>query len=115
MKLIIAGGRNLEIPMSRLVQEVRKISPSFVDLTIVSGGARGIDSQGERWARNLMRPVMRFNANWLLGPMAGPIRNRKMAEYADALLLIWDGKSKGSANMKQEMTRLGKPVYEIIL
>jgi hypothetical protein len=38
-----------------------------------------------------------------------------MAEYADALLLIWDGSSRGSANMRQQMERRGKPVYEVIL
>jgi hypothetical protein len=38
-----------------------------------------------------------------------------MAEYADALLLIWNGESRGSANMKENMVKLGKPVYEVIL
>jgi hypothetical protein len=38
-----------------------------------------------------------------------------MAEEADALLLIWDGESKGSANMKKEMLFKNKPVYEVIL
>jgi hypothetical protein len=38
-----------------------------------------------------------------------------MAEYADALLLIWDGESKGSLNMKQRMIGLKKPVYEVVL
>jgi hypothetical protein len=38
-----------------------------------------------------------------------------MAEYADALLLIWDGKSRGSLNMKQQMLKLEKPVYEVIV
>lgn len=35
-----------------------------------------------------------------------------MAEYADAALIImWDGGSKGSLNMKENMEKLGKPVY----
>ncbi len=49
------------------------------------------------------------------GKAAGPIRNKEMAEYADALLLIWDGKSRGSASMKKEMEKLEKPIYEVIL
>lgn len=60
--------------------------------------------------------IIEFPADWKKhGKAAGPIRNREMAEYADALLLIWNGESRGSANMKKEMKKLGKPVYEIIL
>jgi hypothetical protein len=52
------------------------------------------------------------------GKSAGPIRNKQMAEEADALLLIWTGDeetSPGSANMKKEMLFKNKPVYEVIL
>jgi hypothetical protein len=38
-----------------------------------------------------------------------------MAEEGDELLIIWDGESKGSANMKSQMLLLKKPVHEIIL
>ncbi len=38
-----------------------------------------------------------------------------MALYGDALLLIWDGKSRGSTSMRNEMKKLDKPVYEVIL
>lgn len=83
---------------------------------IVSGGAKGIDSVGEEFANDSHILVNRFDADWEKhGKAAGPIRNKKMAEYADALLLIWDGKSKGSANMKKEMLLLNKPIYEVIL
>ena len=30
---------------------------------------------------------------------AGPDRNLKMAEYADALIAIWDGESRGTGSM----------------
>ena len=57
-----------------------------------------------------------FPPNWeQFGNRAGPIRNRKMAERGDKLLLIWDGKSKGSLDMKNQMEKLRKPVIEIIL
>jgi len=60
--------------------------------------------------------IKEYPADWKShGKAAGPIRNRQMAEYGDALLLIWDGKSRGSSNMKKEMERLGKPIYEIII
>lgn len=60
--------------------------------------------------------VESFEPNWEeFGNRAGPIRNRKMAERGDKLLLIWDGKSRGSRDMKKQMEKLGKPVFEIIL
>lgn len=61
-------------------------------------------------------PIKKFYPDWgKHGKAAGPIRNKQMAEYADALLLIWDGESKGSKNMKEEMLKLNKPVYEFIV
>jgi hypothetical protein len=44
--------------------------------------------------------VKEFPANWVEhGRAAGPIRNGQMADYADALIAVWDGKSKGTGNM----------------
>ncbi len=38
---------------------------------------------------------MRFAADWnKYGKKAGPVRNRKMADYAEALIAVWDGKSR---------------------
>ena len=42
-------------------------------------------------------------------------RNIKMAFYADALLAIWDGKSKGTKHMIESMQELEKPVKVVIL
>jgi hypothetical protein len=83
---------------------------------IVSGGAKGVDASAEWFAEVGKRPFKLFPADWdKHGKSAGPLRNREMAQYGDALLLIWDGKSPGSANMKAAMHRLKKPVYEIVM
>ena len=119
MKLIIAGSRKL---LNR-----RSIHEKFIESTcydffeifpteIVSGNSGIADWSGEKfaWIQNLQ--IKKFPADWNKhGKAAGPIRNREMAEYSDALLLIWDGTSRGSANMKKEMNKLDKPVYEVIL
>ncbi|WP_197026348.1 hypothetical protein [Polaribacter sp. Hel_I_88] len=45
---------------------------------------------------------MRFPAEWnKFGKAAGPVRNKEMAIYADALIAFWDGKSRGTKNMIQ--------------
>lgn len=123
MKLIIAGSRHFDWKdiYDKIVQECRlESSENFEHLIkaeeIVSGTASGVDEAGEMYAEFYDIKLRKFPADWKThGKAAGPIRNREMAKYADALLLIWDGKSKGSANMKKEMKELGKSVYEIVV
>jgi hypothetical protein len=38
-----------------------------------------------------------------------------MANYADALVLIWNGSSKGSADMLRKATEKGLPCYVVTL
>jgi len=119
VKLIIAGGRDIR-PGYGFIDDAIKMLKPYRDepiREIVCGGAQGVDSEGEHWASHHKGvSVEYFRADWnKYGKAAGPVRNKKMAEYADALLLIWDGLSRGSANMKAEMGKLGKPVYEIVL
>ncbi len=84
---------------------------------VVSGGARGIDIAGETWAAasNPPVPIKQFIPDWNIGKHAGLIRNREMAEYADALILIWSGTSRGSANMKKEAEKKGIKIYEYVI
>lgn len=123
MKLIIAGSRTLDIDASCGVS-----LHNLTNITeVVCGMAKGVDLAGKYFAENDWKqdyplcsdykiPVAEFPADWdKHGKSAGHIRNAEMAKYADALLLIWDGESRGSANMKAQMERLGKPVYEVII
>ena len=112
MKIIIAGSRNYQLSQN----DIYMLNKLEYITEVISGGAKGVDYYAEKWAENLNFPIKIFPANWKkYGRAAGPIRNKQMAEYADALLLIWDGVSRGSANMKKEMTKLNKPIYEVIL
>lgn len=78
---------------------------------VVSGMARGVDSLAVRWASANNIPVMPFPANWdEYKKAAGPIRNKQMADYADELLAVWDGESRGTKNMIDQMNSLGKPI-----
>lgn len=116
MKLIIAGSRGLDLTRSLLdaLTDWFEVWERLEE--VVSGGARGVDQAGEAWAETGGIPVRRFPAAWgEHGRSAGHIRNAEMAAYADALLLIWDGESRGSAGMRREMLRRGKSVYEVVL
>lgn len=115
MRLIIAGSRHLNVSAMFVHDCVRSLGlPAITE--VVDGGARGIDTAGRAWATSMDLPVRQFLADWnKLGTAAGPARNGEMARYAGALLLIWDGESRGSANMRQQMADLGKPIYEVVL
>jgi hypothetical protein len=88
---------------------------------VVSGHSGDVDLAGERWAQIAGVPVKLFHPNWTkYGRRAGPLRNAEMARYAaeggrGALLLIWDGASKGSRNMLEEARKAGLLVHEVII
>lgn len=111
MKLIIAGCRDMDD--AGIVHEAILESNFGPQVTeVVSGGAQGVDSCGESLAELSGLPVKVFRADWNKhGKAAGPIRNREMAKYADALVAVWDGQSSGTKNMIDEMKALGKPVF----
>lgn len=116
MKVIIAGSRN--ITDLKIVEEA--IAASMFDITeVVCGDCRGVDKLGEKWAKANGIPVKHFPAEWdnfdletvtvktnrwgkRYNAAAGFVRNSRMAEYADALIAIWDGQSPGTNNMIDE-------------
>ena len=82
---------------------------------ILSGGAKGVDAVAEKLAKQLTgKKAIVFKAAWeSYGKSAGPIRNTLLAQEGDGLLLIWDGRSRGSADMLRVMYAFKKPVFEI--
>lgn len=106
-KIIIAGGRDFN-NYELLDKEVTSIVNSMMSVPMdsiefVSGGAKGADSLGEKYAKANNFKLRIFPANWdKHGKAAGPIRNRDMAEYADMLIVFWDGRSRGTRSMIRE-------------
>lgn len=111
MRLIIAGSRtatDYELVLTALAISgfMKKVQE------VVSGGAKGADKNGEKWAKRCGIPCKVFPADWeKYGKKAGYLRNYHMAQYANALLAIWDGQSKGTKNMIDEAKRKGLSVY----
>ncbi len=101
-KVIVAGGREFN-DYGLLCQACdRMLSQKHQthDIVIISGTARGADTLGERYAQERGYAVERFPADWEhAGKSAGFIRNRQMADVADALIAFWDGNSRGTQNM----------------
>ena len=99
-RVIIAGTRTFDDYESLKAYADYKLSRIEDDIEIVSGGARGADALGERYAKEKGYSVKRFPAEWdKYGRKAGHLRNEAMARYADALLAYWNGESKGTKSM----------------
>jgi len=104
MKTIIAGSRSIT-NNNTLLGALELVPWSITE--VVCGNARGVDTLGRNWAYDNKIPIKYFPAMWnKYGKAAGPIRNKQMAEYADSLLLVWDGVSRGSKNMYETWTSL---------
>lgn len=109
MKTIIAGSR--DGITQRDVDEAAKMCGWSI-ASVVSGTARGVDQMGEAVAKRMRVPVHRYPADWNAhGRAAGHIRNALMADNAEALIAVWDGKSRGTLNMINTAKKKGLKVY----
>ena len=104
MKLLIAGSRSItDFDLSPYI-------PNDVD-EIISGGARGIDTLAEKYAdeHKLSKHILR--PKYHLYKRGAPIkRNREMIEMADAVLIVWDGRSRGTQSTVRYAEKLKKTI-----
>ena len=104
MKLLIVGSRS--ITDFDLTPHI----PADGD-TVISGGAGGVDCLAEEYAdhHRLTKFIVRPRYD-LYGRGAPLRRNQQMVDMADAVLIIWDGCSKGTAFTLNYAKKLDKPV-----
>ena len=111
MRTIIAGGRDFA-PTAKDWATLDRLRTEIPITKVVSGGARGADHFGERWARSRGVELVVINANWrTLGRRAGPFRNEMMASYAQALVAFPGG--KGTRDMIGRAHQHGLVVHVI--
>ena len=111
-KVIIAGGRDF-VDYQLLSTTCIQLFKNGDDIEIVSGCAKGADKLGERFAETMGYPLTKFPADFSAGKSGGPIRNSQMADFANALILFWDGVSRGSADMLSKARLKGLSVRVI--
>lgn len=112
-KIVIAGCRdyeNYEEAKQYIEFCIKNIREKY-ELVFISGGCRGADNLGEKFARENGFEVKKYSANWeKYGRAAGPIRNEEMANDCDYVICFWDGKSKGTKSMIELAKEKGKKV-----
>jgi hypothetical protein len=102
MKLLIAGSRSItEFDLTPHI-------PADVDL-IITGGAKGVDALGEQYAREYGIPTVTVKPIYEKYGRAAPIRrDEEMVDMADAVLVVWDGVSRGSRHTADYARMKGK-------
>ena len=82
------------------------------DIVILSGGARGADELGLRYAVENSLKTEVYRADWeMYGRAAGPKRNEQMAKKCDIVICFWDGKSRGTKSMIDYAQKYNRKVY----
>lgn len=113
MKAAIVGSRtfdNYEI-LKQFIQSKSAENNLLID-TIVSGGARGADTLGERFAEENNLNKLIFYADWgKYGKRAGFIRNVDIIKNCDVCFAFWDGVSHGTKHDIELCAQYNKPCY----
>jgi len=101
---------SIDFPTPELVEAYVAGLPASV--TVVSGGAKGVDSWAEAAARERGLGVEVFHADWRgLGRRAGPIRNGQIVGGSDRIVAFWDGHSRGTLNTIVQAHRAGLEIH----
>lgn len=126
MKTIVAGSRSITdyktvcdaIGASGF--EITEVVSGHAGMTKIDGEWKpSVDRLGERWSWDFLgKEPTRFPAAWQEhGKRAGYMRNYAMAQYADALVAVFDGSSKGTNHMIKIAKEHGLKVFvaEVVL
>jgi len=96
MKIAIVGSRQCDAQpaVEYLISSLAAKDPNT---TIVSGGARGVDSWAAEAAKRAGLKVETYLPDWQThGKGAGFIRNTVIVEESDKVIAFWDGMSTGT-------------------
>ncbi len=113
-RIVIAGCRTYTRYAEAKKAIYRHLGSFKPDDTIIllSGGCRGADQLGERFAKEEGLQIEYHIPQWeKYGRAAGPLRNKQMIEKCDAVICFWDGKSKGTASLIQYAQKFEKPLF----
>ncbi len=104
MKVAIVGSRKL-FPSLEIID---KFVPYNVS-QIVSGGAKGVDASARIYAKANNLPMKEFLPEFRkYGRRATIVRNKEIVNYADLVLIFWDGASNGSNMVKEYCDKVSK-------
>ena len=114
MKAAIVGSRTFN-DYKKVVEFITNMKEIYeledIDL-VVSGGARGADALGAKYAKEHGIELKVFPAKWsIYGKKAGILRNVDIIENCDVCFVFWDGESHGAKHDIELCKKSKKPCF----
>ena len=108
MRLLVIGSRSIrEFDFAPHIPQTTEL--------LISGGADGIDKLAEEYADAHKISKLILRPNYARYGRGAPLkRNEKMVDICDAVLAVWDGKSRGTAHTVRYAKAQGKQVTVLI-
>jgi len=115
MKLGVVGSRS-NISREKVNRILDGINETFFIEVIISGGADGVDAFAGAWATQKKIKLLEIYPNWhKFGKSAGARRNQEIVNASDKIVILWDGKSRGTKITLNMARKAKKPLQLFIL
>lgn len=112
-RVVVSGSHDAGIPRHVVVKAIKDSGFEITELGC--GMAKEVDTYGKDWAEQNGIPVKEFYAPWrVYGIYAGLMRNGAMAEWTAKLILVWNGTSDGSKDMRKKSVLRHRLIYEVV-
>lgn len=119
MKIAVVGSRDfVDVSLLyKILNDLKEYYNSFDQFDLlISGGAKGVDSLAEQYAKEHGIKTKIFLPDYLKHQQGAPIRrNLLIVKEADLIVAFWNGKSKGTKNVMMTAGKLNKAVLQIDL
>jgi len=111
MRLLVSGSR-IFTDRNKLWEKLSELKPTI----IIHGGARGVDTMADTYAKEHGIPCIKMEANWdYYQKAAGPIRNQWMLDLTnpDLVVAFPKGEARGTRHMMKIARAKGVEVIEV--
>lgn len=112
MRIAIVGSRSVSMDAYDIAS---RYIPRGVS-EIISGGAEGADQIAEAYAANNHLPMRIYRPDYETYHKSAPLqRNLQIVQYSDYVLVLWDGTSRGAANVIRLCFQEFTPVHVLLI
>ena len=112
MRIAIVGSRSITMDAYPIIENYIPRGAS----EIVSGGANGADQLAHEYASQKHLPLKLFSPDYAKYRKNAPLqRNIELVQYSDYVLILWDGKSRGTASVINACIQQYTPLHVLII
>lgn len=113
MNIAIVGSRNFKA-LNKVDDFVKYLTSLDEPITIISGGAKGVDLRAVFTATNYKLKTKNYLPDWSMGKQAGILRNIDIVNNSDYVIAFWNGYSKGTKHSIDYAKSKSKPVIVVL-